>query len=133
MSVTKYNSKDWSVIVGGSVSITGLGEDMVSGEKEEEFFTESVGGLGDVIVSETNNPLGNVTLTIQKTCPQRAYLKAWAKSGDIRSIWCENKSLGVRFGGSMARPKNFPEAGGGKEADDIEFEIRVFDYTDDEI
>lgn len=129
----RYNSKDWSVVVDGIVSITGLGEDMVTGSKDEELYSTSTGGQGDVVISEINDPIGTVTVTVQATCPQREYLVSWAKSGDIRSIWCENKGLGVRFGGASARPKNIPEVSAGTEAEDWEMELGVFDYTVDNI
>ena len=127
----KYNAKDWTVVVDGSVSVTGLGEDMVSGAKDEELYSISTGGQGDVVISEINDPIGTVTITVQATCPQRKYLVDWAKKGDTRSIWCENKGLDTRFGGSLARPKNLPEVAAGAEAEDWEMEIGVFDYTMD--
>ena len=71
--VTQYNAKDCVVTVNG-VYITGLGEDMVSGEKDEEFFSTSVGAQGDILMNETNNSLGTITLTVQGTSPQKGML-----------------------------------------------------------
>lgn len=126
--ISKYNSKDCVVTIDG-VFITGLGEDMVTGAKDEEFFTTAVGAQGDVIVNENNNSLGTITLTIQATCPQKAFILELAKKGAIVPVWVANKSINERFGGTSARIKNFPELGNGKEAADREIEIQVFDYT----
>ena len=56
MLFAKYNAKDTTVTVNG-VNITGFGEDMLSVEKDEEFFSTSVGAQGDVVKSEINNSL----------------------------------------------------------------------------
>lgn len=124
----KYNAKDCTVTVSG-VYITGLGEDMVTGAKDEEMFSTSVGAQGDVVVNEINNPLGTITLTVQATSPQKEMLLNLAKSGQTFPIWVINKSIGERFGGNEARFKNYPELVNGAEAEDREFEIQVFDYT----
>ena len=126
--MTEYNAKD-CVITWGSTYLTGLAEDMVTGAKDEEFFSTSVGAQGDVVVNETNNPLGTVTVTLQGTSPQRKQLIADAKAGVIAPLWVDNKNLGRKFGGTQARIKNFPEDAEGAELDDLEFEFQVFDYT----
>ena len=54
MLFAKYNAKDTTVTVNG-VNITGFGEDMLSIEKDEEFFSTSVGAQGDVVKSENIN------------------------------------------------------------------------------
>lgn len=128
MNVTRYNAKDCTVTVGG-VFITGLGEDMVSGEKDEEFFEPVVGAQGDIVKSEINNTLGTVTIVIQPTSPQKSYLFGLANQVDTFPIWVTNKSLGERFGGSMAALKNYPEMARGASAEDMEFEFSVFDYV----
>lgn len=128
MNVTSYNAMDCTVTVDNTY-ITQLGEDMVSGSKDEEFFSTSVGAQGDVVRSEVNNSLGTVALTIQVTSPQKAFLMKLAETRAIVPIWVTNKSLGERFGGSKASIKNFPEFARGAEAEDMEFEFQVFDYT----
>lgn len=126
--MTSYNAKD-CVITWNNVFLTGLGEDMVTGSKDEEMFSTSVGAQGDVIVNEMNNDLGTITVTLQATSPQRSQLIADAKAGVISPLWVNNKVLGTSFGGSHARIKNYPELSLAQEADDIEFEFQVFDYT----
>lgn len=128
MVLGRYNAKDTNVIVDGTY-ITGLGEDMISGSKDEDFFSPSVGAQGDVIRNEINNPLGTVTITIQPTSPQRAFLLSLAKRTEPFSLWCINKALGERMGGTMANLKTFPEVSRGAEAEDMEFGFTVFDFV----
>lgn len=125
--MTQYNAKDCTIMWDG-IYITGVGEDMVSGEKDEEFFSTSVGAQGDVCVSEVNNSLGTITLTVQATSPQKGKLLSDAKAGKTAPLWVTNKSIGERMGGSKARIKNYPELANGAEAEDREFEFQVFDY-----
>lgn len=129
-NITQYNAKD-CVITVDNVYITGLSEDMVTGAKDEEFFSTAVGAQGDVIINEVNNDLGTITITVQATSPQKAYLINLAKSGAIVPIWVVNNSENFkeRMGGTKARIKNYPELAQGTEAEDREFEFQVFDYT----
>ena len=126
MAVTQYNAKDCSVVVGGKY-ITGLGEDMVSWEKEEAYFEPIVGAQGDVVKSEINNDIHNLTVTVQPTCPQLGVLLQLAKRNTPFPVWVINKALGIRFGGTMANIKESPEIALGAEAEDIEFTICVYD------
>lgn len=127
MSVTRYNAKDCTIII-DNVYITGLGEDMIAGEKDEDFFSASVGAQGDIIKNEINNTLGQVTVTIQATSPQKAFLMSLAKRQEAFPLWCINKALGERFGGTQANLLTFPELSRGAEAEDMEFVFQVFDY-----
>lgn len=127
----RYNAKDCSITV-DDIFITGVGEDMASGEKDEENFSTSVGAQGDVCMSEINNPLGTVTITVQACSPSVRYLKQLANSGKVVSVWVTNKSKGSRYGGSQARIKKVPSEADGAEPEDLEFEFQVFDYVDEE-
>lgn len=128
MSVTTYDAKDCTVSF-NSVNITQLGEDMVTGEKDEEMFTSSVGAQGDVVVSTINNSLGTVSVTVQATSPQKKALITAAKDGTVAPLWVKNASINEQFGGTKARIKNYPELEHGAEAADRTFEFQVFDYT----
>lgn len=128
MAVTKYNAKDCVITVDG-VYITGLGEDMVTGEKDEDNATAVVGAQGDVVVNEINNDLGTITLTVQGTCPQKKHLLKLAKTKKIFPIWVNNKSIGEKFGGTKAFFKKVPNFEQGAELADRECEIQVCDYT----
>lgn len=131
-NVTYYNAKNCTVTV-GDVFITGLGEDMVKGAKDEDLFTTNVGAQGDVVVNEVNNTLGTITLMVQATSPQKGMLMDLAKTNTEFPIWVTNKSIGERIGGTKARIKNNPEISLSAEAEDREFQIQVFDYTVDAI
>lgn len=129
-NITTYNAKDCVVTVGG-VYITGLGEDMVTGEKDEDNVSTVVGAQGDVVVNEKNNDLGTITLTVQGTSPQMPYLKKLAKTKEMVDVWVNNKSIGEKFGGSKAMVKKTPSLEYGAELADREIEFQVFDYTVD--
>lgn len=128
MSVTRYNAKDCVVTVDG-VYITGLGEDMISAEKDEDNVSAVVGAQGDVVVNEVNNDLGTITLTVQGTSPQLPLLKKLAKTKAIVPVWVNNKSIKEKVGGSKAIIKKAPNIEYGAELADREVEIQVLDYT----
>lgn len=126
MNVSRYNAKDCTVSVGG-VFITGLGEDMVSWEKEEAYFEPVVGAQGDIVKSEINNSIHTLTLTVQPTSPQLGYLMGLQGKSEPFSVWVVNKALGIRLGGTMANVSEAPEIALGAEAEDFEFSFTVFD------
>lgn len=128
MIVATYDAKDTSVIV-DQTYITGLGEDMVSAEKEEDFFATSVGAQGDIVKSQINNTLGTMTIYVQPTSPSKAFLLSLAKRTEPFPLWAVNKKLGERFGGTKANLLSFPEITRGAEAEDMEFTFQVFDLT----
>lgn len=128
MNIATYDAKDTSVVVDATY-ITGLGEDMISAEKDEDFFSTSVGAQGDVVKSQINNTLGTVTLYVQPTSPQKTFLMGLAKRTDPFPLWAINKKLGERVGGTKANLKTFPEIARGAEAEDMEFVFQVFDLT----
>ncbi len=125
--ITKYNAKDSTITV-DNVFITGLGEDMVSGEKDEDYINPVVGAQGDVVVNEVNNDLGQVTITIQPTSPQKSFLMGLRKRTTPFPVYVTNKALKERFGGSQARLLSAPAMDRGAEASDMEFVFKVFDY-----
>lgn len=127
-NITQYDAKDCVVTVGG-VYITGLGEDMVSGEKDEESISTVVGAQGDVVVNRVNNDLGTITLTVQGTSPQKSYLTGLAKTCEMFDVWVINKTINEKFGGTKAMMKKLPTLENGAELSDREYEIQVFDYT----
>lgn len=128
MVIKTYDAKDTSIVI-DSTYITGLGEDMISAEKDEDFFSTSVGAQGDVVKSQINNPLGTVTVYVQPTSPQKAFLMSLAKRTEPFPLWAVNKKLGERVGGTKANLLTFPEFARGAEAEDMEFVFQVFDLT----
>ena len=125
---SQYNAKDWSAQFGG-VFITGFGEEMITGAKDEELFSSSVGAQGDAIMNEINNDLGTISINVQATSPSVPYLKQCAKAGTIAPLWCNNLKLGETIGGEIARIKNYAEIAAAQEAEDLTFEFQVYDYT----
>lgn len=121
-----YNPKDTTVTIDG-VFLTGMGEDMIGFEFDEERFSAAVGAQGDVVVNETNNKLATMTVTIQASSPQYKMCLDYAKKGTIFPVWGVNKSIGERFGGTKARFKNPASPNYGAELEDREFEIQIFD------
>lgn len=127
-NITSYDAKDCTVLV-DNVFITGLGEDMISGEKDEDNVSPVVGAQGDIVANKKNNSLGTITLTVQGTSPQRKHLDSLANSGKIFPIWVANKSLDEKMGGTQAMMKKPASREYGAELADREYEIQVFDYT----
>lgn len=127
-NITTFDSKDLIVTV-NDVNITGLGEDGASGEKDEAFFSTSYGVQGDCVVSVTNNDLGTVTITVQKTSPQYSYLLGLAKRKEKFPLWCRNSNTNEVFGGTQAALENYPASENGMEHADGEFTFKVFDYS----
>lgn len=128
--VTRYNAKDTVVMVGG-VYITGLGEDMISGEKSEDNVSAAVGAQGDVVANEVNNDLGEITITVQGTSPQKPYLLELAKTKEMVEVWVINKNIGEKMGGTQCQIKKTPSLEYSAELADREFTFLVYDYTVD--
>ena len=124
--MTTYNPKDTTLTING-VYITGLGEDMITFEFDEERFEAVVGAQGDVVVNETNNCLATMTIAVQATSPQYKQILTWCKNGTVFPVWAVNKNIGERCGGTSARFKNPAGIVYGTELEDREFEIAVFD------
>ena len=126
-TVTKYNSKDCVITVGG-VYITGLGEDMVSGEKNEENVNAVVGAQGDVVVNEINDSLGTITISVQGTSPQKGYLLNLYRTKEMVDVWVNNKSIGEKMGGTKAIVNKVSGLEQNAELADREFELLVTDF-----
>ena len=126
MLLANYDAKDTTVIIDGTY-ISGLGEDMISVEKDEDFFSTSVGAQGDVVKSQINNSLGQITVYVQPTSPNKSFLMGLTKRKDPFPIWVINKALNERMGGTMANLLSLPEISRGAEAEDMEFVFQVFD------
>lgn len=131
--VKSYNAKDCDVMItsnGRTWYVTGLGEDMISIEKEEALAENAVGAQGDVVSSVINNGIYNVAVTVQATSPQFGDLFA-LKDVDFFGISIIHTGLGVKFTGTKARILELPELALGAQAEDTEFSICVYDgqYT----
>lgn len=74
MPVKTYNSEEVQVII-GTRRIRGLAEgSFVSIDREADTFSKSVGSDGEVSRSKTNNRSGTISITLQNTSEDNAYL-----------------------------------------------------------
>ena len=121
-----YNPNDTTVTIDG-IFITGMGEDMITFEFQEERFSPMVGAQGDVVVNETNNQLADMEITVLISSPQYGMMLDYARKQTTFPVWGVNKSVGERFGGTKARFKNTAPVSYGTEAEARTFSITVFD------
>ena len=121
-----YNPKDTSVTFDG-IYVTGLAEDAIEFEFEEERGEAVVGCQGDVVFNESNNHLATFTISVMANSPQYKTMLDYARKGTMFPIWGINKSIGERFGGTKARFKNPAAIAYGTELEAREFEVLVFD------
>lgn len=125
-NISIYNPKDCSVVV-DSVTISSLGEDMISVEKEEALAENVVGAQGDIIRSEINNSIYNITITVQPTSPQFPFLMSLKDRNTTFPIWIINKSLKIRAGGEQCHITEVPQLSLGATAEDCEFTFTAYD------
>ncbi|TCZ76178.1 DUF3277 family protein [Paenibacillus albiflavus] len=122
-----YDPKNTTVIVGG-VYLTGLGEDMVEVDKDEDNQEAKVGAQGDVAVARINNNLGTIKVTLLSVSPQVSMLDRLANSGKLFPI-------SVIYAGDPKETATATEAfvkkpatrSYGKEVADREYEIQALD------
>lgn len=124
--ITRYNAKDCTVVVDG-VFITGLGEDMITWEKEEAYFETSVGAQGDIVKNEINNDIHKLGVTVQQTSPHYSYMLSLAKRSEPFPVWVSNKPMGITLGGTKANIAEASEISLGATAQDATFTFTVFD------
>lgn len=109
--------------------ITGFAEgSYIEWEKDEDNFNAKVDAFGDVAVAITNNQLGTITLTVSQTSPSLASLKQLANARTVFPIWVTTPD--EKVGGTQAMFVKSPSGTLSDEVEDREFEIRVFDFTD---
>lgn len=125
--VTRYNAQDIVVMI-NDICILGLGEDMVSINKAEEFYERTTGGQGDVVKSEKNDTLGEAELSLQLTSPQFSMCIDLANKREDFSFWVIDTKNKRRYGGSSAAFTNYPEVAFAKEHEDVSFNIGIDDY-----
>lgn len=128
--VTRYDAKNVSATF-NNVFITGFADGTaIEGEKNEDNASHSVGIQGDVVISETNDPTGVVTITLQQTSPSVAYLTKCANAGIVAPLWViSNNEPKEKMGGNFARVLKPANKSFSNEAETREFQIAVYDYT----
>lgn len=133
--VKTYNIDAVNLVVGGRV-ITGLSDgSSISVEKAEDNFEEHVGVKGEVAVAEINNPIAEVTVTLQNTSPSVRYLDGLAnKKGENAMVSTQIIDLstnGINSGGTKSRVVKPSDKEYSNEITEREFTIRIFDYEVD--
>lgn len=132
MPVGTYDSTKVQVLI-NDVNITGLSEDTFASFEpvEGDSFSYSVGANpGDVVISETNNDVHTMTLVLQPTSPYVSYLNRLAKEKQMVPAYViNNNEPKEKAGGSQARIQRPANVAYGKEAQNREFTIVVFDYS----
>ncbi|AJI24225.1 DUF3277 domain-containing protein [Priestia megaterium] len=128
-----YDPKYASAIV-DSVFMTGYDEgSFIQAEKDEDFFSTKVSAQGEAIISESNNTLGTITLTLSQTSPSYPYLMKKAKQKKPFPIWVNynNGTTKEKAGGTQARIVKTPSKEFDTEVGGREFQFKVFDYTEE--
>lgn len=133
MPVGVYDSSKVILTV-DNVHITGLADGtFLTFESDADGFSYTVGAnAGDVVVSETNDEVRTATVTLQQTSPYVKYLDDIAKSKRMVPVYAmNNNEPKEKSGGTMARIQRPAARSYGKEAENREYTIVVFDYTED--
>jgi len=127
-----YDPKDVNVIFNGQYAI-GLGEDMISCEKDEDSFEAHYGAQGDYSVAESHNTQGTITVTFQHNSPSLKELRRLHNTREHFECFVVDKNDGNDFkaGGSDCRVLKSPGAEFGNEIGEVEVEIKVFDYKEE--
>lgn len=126
-----YDASQTTVTVDGRF-LTGFAEgSFVEWEKDEENFDTKVSAQGEVGVAIRNNTLGTITVTLMQTSPDVAFLKKLANTRKVFPIWVQTSGdTKEKVGGTQAMVKKTPDGTLSDEIEDREFEIQVFDFTD---
>lgn len=133
MAVGTYDSSKVILTV-DNIHITGLADGtFISFEADSDGFSYSVGASpGDVVISESNDEVRSATITLQATSPYVKVLDKIAKSKRMVPIYAmNNNEPKEKSGGSMARIQRPAARSYGKEAENREYNVVVFDYTED--
>lgn len=124
-----YDASLVTVVVAGRF-LTGFDEgDMVSWSKDEDNFDTKIDAQGFTSVAVRNNTLGTITIPLSQTSPDLKYMKELANRKEPFSIWITSPEENV--GGAEAMIKKTPDGTLGDEINSREFEVQVFDFTDE--
>lgn len=117
-------------VVVGTRYLTGFDEgDMVSWSKDEDNFDTKIDAQGFTSVAVRNNTLGTINIPLSQESPDLQYMKQLANSNTEFPIWVTSPK--EKVGGATARIKKTPDGTLGDEINGREFEIQVFDFTDE--
>lgn len=129
-AIATYDAKKVSVIIGG-VMITGFAEKtFVEAEKEEETVKPHVSAQGDVGVAINNHSLGKIKIKLNQTSPSIPYMNKLARNSTMVPAWViSDNDVKEKCGGSQAMVTKVPKVEFGDEITEREFEVQVFDWT----
>ena len=130
MAATAYDAKNVTITI-DNTNVTGLAEGtFVTIEKDEDYFTTSVGAQGEVQFAKINNQLYTVTLTLQQTSPSVATLDTLAAKVTPFTVSIINKTgeeSTEKFTCTEALVKKPAGRTYSAELEDREFEIQCLD------
>ena len=127
-NVEKYSAEDVTVVVDGTV-IRGLTRgSFVETQKLEEKFEEEADVKGEMVsLSETNDPRGEIQITIDQTSPDREYLDSKSKQKEPFPVWVYGPN-GEKAGGSQCRFRKPADKSFNTNKQDRQYTAAVFDY-----
>lgn len=128
--IAVYDAKKVDLIVDG-MNVTGFAKDsFVEAEKDEETVTTHVSAQGDVGVAINNHSLGKFKIKLNQTSPSINFLVDLARKSKMFPAWLiSNNDVKEKSGGTKAMVSKVPKMEFGKEITEREFEILIFDYT----
>ena len=123
-----YNPKDCVTTINDSIALTGYADTMISTSKDNALVAIVEGAQGDAVANVSNSKLGTMTITLLATSPSNAVLMDLAKKREVFSIWCVDKSLGEKAGGSEAIIETYPNVDKASTAGNRVYTIKIADY-----
>jgi hypothetical protein len=123
-----YNPKDCVTTINDSIALTGYAETMISASKDNALVTIVEGAQGDAVGNVSNSKVGTMTITLLATSPSNAVMMNLAKNREIFSIWCNDKSLGEKAGGSEAVIETYPTVDKANVAGNRVYTVKVADF-----
>ena len=125
----KYNPKKINVIANGRY-ITGYADGtFITAERNEDSRVPNTGAHGDVVVTESADRTGTVTVTLNQTSPSIRELRQLAKNGTVFPVQIvDANTQTVRAGGTQATILRTPGLEYGDEVGSVEIPIFVADF-----
>ena len=128
-----YNSKNVNVIVDGMI-VTGFSSDsVVNCARNEDRAVPYYGVKGEFASSTNNNTSGTITLTLQQNSPFNAILQRYSNESKVfpMSVIDSNSEGGFIAGGNNCQVLSEPDNERGAEIGERDWNIFVYDYTND--
>lgn len=124
-----YNPKDCVTTINDNYCLSGYGQSMISGARDNPLGSVTEGVQGDAVINMSAKNLGTMTVTLLATSPSNAFLMNMARERELFSIWSANKTLGERMGGRQAFVENYASIDNNETVGDRVYTIKVLDFT----